>query len=84
MWAMSEADSPGDHHHGVRDLVQRMNEHHRDAVRRREEEELERAAEGAGFDLAADVAHPTAGHGAVGYDVETDLGLDNEPPEPHR
>ncbi|MFF4211850.1 hypothetical protein ACFYZE_21350 [Streptomyces sp. NPDC001796] len=81
---MSEADAPEDHHHGVRGVVQRMNEHHRDAVRRREEEELERAAEDAGFDLGADMAHPTVGHGAVGYDVEADLGLDNEPPEPHR
>ncbi|MFF3905761.1 hypothetical protein ACFYZJ_07055 [Streptomyces sp. NPDC001848] len=81
---MSEADAPEGHHHGVRGLVQRMNEHHRDAVRRREEEELERAAEDAGFDLGADMAHPTVGPAAVGYDVEADLGLDNEPPELRR
>ena len=81
---MSEAGAPEDHRHGVRGLVRRMNEHHRDAVRRREDEELERAAEDAGFDLGADMAHPTVGHGVVAYDVETDVGLGDEPPEPRR
>ncbi|MGW1160178.1 hypothetical protein ACWD5Q_28590 [Streptomyces sp. NPDC002513] len=80
-----EADAHEDHHHhGVRGLVERMGEHHREAVQRREDEELARAAESAGFDLGADIALPTPGGAAVGYDVEADVGLDNEPPELRR
>jgi hypothetical protein len=81
MEAMSEADVPKDHHENVRGLVERMTEHHHEAVLRREEEELAQAMDGAAFDLGADIAHPTPGHAAVGYDVVTDVGLDSEPPE---
>ncbi|MGW9025108.1 hypothetical protein ACWGQ5_12915 [Streptomyces sp. NPDC055722] len=77
---MSEADVPKDHHENVRGLVERMTEHHHEAVLRREEE-LAQAMDGAAFDLGADIAHLTPGHAAVGSDVVTDVGLDSEPPE---
>ena len=84
MWTMSEADVPDareSHNPGVRGLVERLSEHHRDAVRRRGEQELARDVEDAAFDLGADTAHPVAGHSAAGFDVEADVGRDNEPPE---
>ncbi|KUJ58219.1 hypothetical protein ADL25_04425 [Streptomyces sp. NRRL F-5122] len=81
MTAMSEADAHEEAHDGVRGLVERMSEHHRDAVRRREDEELAHAVDDAAFDLGTDIAHPTVGHAAVGFDADTDLALDNEPPE---
>ncbi|MFD7402048.1 hypothetical protein ACFV7R_05120 [Streptomyces sp. NPDC059866] len=77
---MSESEQPH-HHHGARGIVERITEHHEQAVRRREEEALAEAAGSAAFDLGADIALPTAGHGPVGYDVEADLGTDKEPPE---
>ncbi|GGI94211.1 hypothetical protein [Streptomyces brasiliensis] len=76
------SESEGSHHHpGVRGIVERIAEHHEQAVQRREEEALSEAAENAAFDLATDIAHSTPGHDPVGYDVETDLGFDEEPPE---
>ncbi|MER5910374.1 hypothetical protein ABT124_07685 [Streptomyces sp. NPDC001982] len=77
---MSESERSG-HRPGVRGIVERINEHHEQAVRRREEEALDEAAESAAFDLATDIAHPAPGHNPVGYDVEADLGFDEEPPE---
>ncbi|MFD0508878.1 hypothetical protein ACFQ0G_50800 [Streptomyces chiangmaiensis] len=38
----------------------------------------------AAFDLGTDIAHPTVGHAPVGFDADTDLALDNEPPELRR
>ncbi|GKQ34071.1 hypothetical protein [Streptomyces sp. A012304] len=74
---MSESQQ-GHHHHVVHDIVERITEHHEQAVRRREEEALAEAVETATFDLGTDIAHPTAGHDRVSYDVETDLGVDGE------
>ncbi|MCW2918933.1 MAG: hypothetical protein JWN52_7001 [Actinomycetia bacterium] len=53
-------------------------------MRRHEEEALEEAADQAGFDLAADIGHPTVLHTPVGYDVESDIGIENEPPQLRR
>ncbi|WP_055489113.1 hypothetical protein [Streptomyces sp. TP-A0356] len=58
-----------------------MSEHHKDAVRRREEDELRQDVEAATFDLGADMALPTVGHAEGGFDVEADVGRDNAPPE---
>jgi hypothetical protein len=78
---MSEADAHTSPSRGIRGFFERVNKHRQDTARRREEEELAKAAEGAAFDIATDIAHPTAGHAAVGFDVEIDVGVDNEPPE---
>ncbi|MFJ4847107.1 MULTISPECIES: hypothetical protein [unclassified Streptomyces] len=79
---MSHDERPADgHHEGVRGLVARIAEHHWEAVRKHEEDELTETVDEAAFDLGADIAHPGAGHGPVGYDVETDLGREKEPPE---
>lgn len=79
---MSPDELPADgHHEGVRGLVARIAEHHWQAVRRHEEEEVTEAVDQAAFDLGADIAHPGAGHGQVGHDVETGLGRDKEPPQ---
>ncbi|WP_405984197.1 hypothetical protein [Streptomyces sp. NBC_00872] len=80
---MSESERPH-HHHGIHGIVERLTEHHEQAARRREEEVLAEAAETAAFDLGADIAHPMAGHQPVGYDVEADLGIDEEPSRPRR
>ncbi|MFE7972701.1 hypothetical protein [Streptomyces shenzhenensis] len=53
-----------------------MTEHHRRVRSEHEESALENAIDGAAFDLAADIAHPTAGQGEPGYDVDTDLGVE--------
>jgi hypothetical protein len=80
---MSDSEAPSDHRHGhVRGIVERISEHHARAVRQREEEDLAEAVDEATFDLAADIGHPTVPHTAVGYDVEADIGIRNEPPEP--
>ncbi|MGW2775928.1 hypothetical protein ACWC4C_25970 [Streptomyces olivaceoviridis] len=64
-------------HHRLRHLRERMAEHHRRAQAEQEESALEDAIDGAAFDLAADIAHPTAAGGPEpGYDVDTDLGVD--------
>ncbi|MFG2881107.1 hypothetical protein ACGFYV_02065 [Streptomyces sp. NPDC048297] len=55
-----------------------MAEHHRRAQAEREESALDQAIEGATFDLATDIAHPTADPGESGYDVDTDLGIDSK------
>ena len=57
-----------------------MNDHRE----RDEQDELHQAAEHAGFDLGADVAHPQSGHEAAGFDVDLDILRDNEPPELRR
>ncbi|WP_327365431.1 hypothetical protein [Streptomyces sp. NBC_01217] len=67
------------HHHGIHGIVEQITEHHEQAARRREEKALVEAAEGAAFDLGTDIAHPTAEHNSVGYDIEADLGFDEEP-----
>ncbi|MGW2033315.1 hypothetical protein [Streptomyces argyrophylli] len=74
---MSSAEpGPDTGHHHLRHLRERMAEHHRRAQAEREESALEDAIDGAAFDLAADIAHPTAGGPEPGYDVDTDLGVD--------
>ncbi|MEZ0074229.1 hypothetical protein [Planotetraspora sp. GP83] len=81
---MSEAESDHDHQHQhghLRGIAERISEHHERAVQRREEDELVSAANQAGFDLGADIGHPTVRHTATTYDVETDIGFENEPPE---
>jgi len=72
------AIEPGsdDSHPHIRNLVERMTEHHRRAQAEREESSLEDAIGEAAFDLAADIAHPTAGRGEAGYDLDTDLGIE--------
>lgn len=80
MEIMSEAERPHPHH-GVHEIVERITEHHEQAARRHEEEALTLAAETAAFDLGSDIGHPTVGHNPVGYDIDSDLGTDKEPPE---
>ncbi|MFC0554329.1 hypothetical protein ACFFHJ_25885 [Planotetraspora thailandica] len=75
---MTDPEPQPQHHHSLSELI---SEHHERAVRRHEEEALAEAAERAGFDLGTDIGHPTAQQTPAGYDVETDLGVDNEPPE---
>ncbi|MEU5026616.1 hypothetical protein [Streptomyces milbemycinicus] len=53
-----------------------MAEHHRRAQAERAEDALEDAVGEASFDLAADIAHPTAGRAEAGYDVDADLGME--------
>ncbi|MFJ5218433.1 hypothetical protein ACIP98_27395 [Streptomyces sp. NPDC088354] len=80
---MSRDELPAEgHHEGVRDLVARIAERHWDAVRRHDEDELTQAAGEAASDLGADIAHPGAGHGPAGHDVEAGLGREKEPPAP--
>ncbi|MFF0223984.1 hypothetical protein [Streptomyces sp. NPDC004629] len=74
---MNTAEPNGaDRHPHVRHLLERAAEHHHRARTEREEAALENAIDGAAFDLAADIAHPTAGQAEFGYDVDTDLGVD--------
>lgn len=40
---------------------------------------LEEAAEHAGFDLGADIARPLPERGGEDFDIERDIGIDNEP-----
>ncbi|MFJ8601867.1 hypothetical protein ACIREM_24755 [Streptomyces shenzhenensis] len=68
--------NPADRHPHLRHLVERVTEHHRRVRSEHEESALENAIDGAAFDLAADIAHPTAGQGEPGYDVDTDLGVE--------
>jgi hypothetical protein len=81
MAAMSEAQQHPDHHAHLDGLIESISEHHRRAVRRREDDALAEAADQAGFDLAADIAVPNAGHTPAAYDIESDIGIENEPPE---
>ncbi|WEO99803.1 hypothetical protein A6P39_040395 [Streptomyces sp. FXJ1.172] len=37
---------------------------------------MEKAIDGAAFDLATDIAYPTAAQAEFGYDVDTDLGVE--------
>ncbi|WP_405876610.1 hypothetical protein OG762_46350 [Streptomyces sp. NBC_01136] len=79
---MSDVEQPSSRHHGyVREIVEKISEHHDRAVRQREEEELAEAAGEAAFDLGADIGLPAVPHRAVGYDVDADLGIDKEPPQ---
>jgi hypothetical protein len=82
MWPMSEAEPPEDHEHGlVHGIAERITGRRRRAEWRHEDEELASAAQHAGYDLGADIAHPVLGHAVAGYDLDTDIGIDNEPPE---
>ncbi|MGW1654494.1 hypothetical protein [Streptomyces atratus] len=65
-----------DRHPHIRNIKERLAEHHRRVQSEREESSLENAIDGAAFDLATDIAHPTAGRAESGYDVETDLGVE--------
>jgi hypothetical protein len=65
-------------------LAERISEHHDRVVHRLEEAKLTEAAERAGFDLESDIGHPTARETRVSYDVDRDIGIENEPPELHR
>ncbi|MET8562626.1 hypothetical protein ABZV75_19230 [Streptomyces flaveolus] len=74
---MSTAEpGPGTGHHHLRHLGERMAGHHCRARSEQEESALEDAIDGAAFDLAAVIAHPTAGGPQPGYDLDTDLGVD--------
>ncbi|MEV5149268.1 hypothetical protein AB0L14_33960 [Streptomyces sp. NPDC052727] len=73
---MSTAEPGPDTGHHLRSLRERMAEHHRRAQVEREESALDDAIDTAAFDLATDIAHPTAGGSEPGYDVDTDLGVD--------
>jgi hypothetical protein len=85
MAVMSDAEPHPNHHHGpLHGLADLISEHHDRVVRRHEEEALEEAADQAAFDLAADIGHPTVLHTPVGYDVESDIGIENEPPQLRR
>ncbi|WP_328629962.1 hypothetical protein OHA88_11820 [Streptomyces sp. NBC_00353] len=78
---MSDAEQTNSRHHGhVRNIVERISEHHDHAARQREENEMAEAVGGAAFDLGADIGHPGVPHSAVGYNVDADLGTE-EPPE---
>jgi hypothetical protein len=79
---MSDVEEPsGRHHRYVREVVERISEHHDRAVQQREEEDLSEAVGEAVFDMGADISHPMVRHAALGYDVDADLGMDKEPPE---
>jgi hypothetical protein len=79
---MSDGGSHPEHHEGhLRGLVERINEHHDRAVQHRQEDDLARAADQAGFDLGADIGHPTPQHRAASFDIDGDIGIENEPPE---
>ncbi|MFF3874892.1 hypothetical protein [Streptomyces sp. NPDC001978] len=71
----AEPSSDNSHPH-IRHLMERMTEHHHRAQSKREESSLEDAIDGAAFDLAADIAHPTADRPEFRYDVDTDLGVE--------
>ncbi|MEV7186850.1 hypothetical protein [Kitasatospora sp. NPDC093102] len=71
----AEPDSADRHPH-IRHIREKVAEHHRRVQAEREESALKDAIGGAAFDLAADVAHPTARQAESGYDVETDLGVE--------
>jgi hypothetical protein len=83
MGRMSDAEPRAEHGRGpVRRIVDHLR-HHRDegsAV----DDELTRDAELAGYDLGADLAHPSPRHEIAGFDVDTDIGRENEPPELRR
>lgn len=70
---MSDDEAPQSHWH-LRDIGERISEHHRHTEQDREEEELSEAADEAGFDLGADLAHPTPRPAAESYDIDADLG----------
>jgi hypothetical protein len=81
IFVMSDAEHADSRHHGpIRDIVERISEHHDRAMRQREEKELAEVVGGAAFDLGADIGQPGVPHRAVGYDVDADLGTE-EPPE---
>jgi hypothetical protein len=67
-----------------RSLAERISVHHDCVEHRHEEEELTEAAERAGVDLESDIGHPTARETPVSYDVDRDIGIENEPPGLHR
>lgn len=71
----NESNSDNGHPH-IRHIMERMTEHHRRAQAERAESALEDAVGEAAFDLAADIAHPTAGRAESGYDVDADLGVE--------
>lgn len=71
----NESNSDSGHPH-IRHIMERMAEHHRRAQAERAESALEDAVGEAAFDLAADIAHPTAGRAESGFDVDADLGME--------
>ncbi|GAA5189736.1 hypothetical protein GCM10023322_43090 [Rugosimonospora acidiphila] len=83
---MSSTESGANDGHGhLRDLAGRLHPHHRDVADEPglgggRDDELARDAGLAGYDLAADLAHPVPRpHEVAGFDLDTDIGLDNEP-----
>ncbi|RCG31701.1 hypothetical protein DQ384_09145 [Sphaerisporangium album] len=78
---MSDAEQQPGHHGLLHGLAERISEHHERAAHRREEEELAEAADSVGFDLDADLGHPTRHHTAAAYDLDADLGVANESPD---
>ncbi|MGW1787865.1 hypothetical protein ACWCO0_35125 [Streptomyces tubercidicus] len=72
----TEESNSADRHPHIRNIVEKVTERHRRVQVEREESAFENAIDGAAFDLAADIAHPTAGQAEFGYDVDTDLGVE--------
>jgi hypothetical protein len=82
MAAMTGTDSDSDERRGlVRGIADHLRHRHdRDSVP--DDTELARDAEVAAYDVDKDLAHPTSHRAEVaGFDVGTDIGLDNEPPD---
>jgi hypothetical protein len=80
---MSDAESDREVSRGpLRRIADKFLSHHPDPDRAADEE-LTEDADAAGFDLGTDLAHPSARH-PVGFDLDTDIGRDNEPPELRR
>ncbi|MER6566781.1 hypothetical protein ABT288_11415 [Streptomyces sp. NPDC001093] len=72
----AEESNPADRHPHIRNIVEKVTEHHRRVQEEHEESAFENAIDGAAFDLATDIAHPTAGQAEFGYEVDTDLGVE--------
>jgi hypothetical protein len=79
MSAMTGTDSDPDGRPGlVRSIADHLHHHHD------QDAELARDSEAAAYDVDKDLAHPTSHRAEVaGFDVGTDIGLDNEPPDLH-
>jgi len=79
----AEPESPDTtaHHGRLHDIAEHLGEHHRRAVQRDEDAELAETADNADYDIGTDIARPLPRHGPTSYDLDTDIGIDNEPPE---
>jgi hypothetical protein len=79
---MSDAEVNREDRHGkVRSLADHLGVYHRRGLEARVDAELAQDTERVGFDLGVDLAHPSLPQGVAGFDLDTDIGRDNEPPE---